>query len=190
MITTISVTFGRTIVQNFGFIFKSYLYLIGENTGALITLLLVYGGIYIMLMMISSFVNARKYRTKSYPTFALYFLPLLVIVEKIGSIMFIIVMFLEWKLIFLAIHIPLASLFMLLSIVLKLDFNPITDKPSKDDRFSLYKKADCFIARLYMESINGIYPTYYPFSSPSPFESMYIIKFLPLLYKLGCKLPS
>ena len=106
MITTISVTFGTTIVQNFGFIFKLYLYMIGENTGILIIFLLAFSGLYIMFMMIVSFVKATKFRATKYPTYALYLLPLLVLVEKTGSIMFIVAMFLEWKLVFLAIHLP------------------------------------------------------------------------------------
>lgn len=101
MVMIVSVTFGTTIVQNFGFIFKLYLYLIGQNEGILISFILTFSGLYIMYLLMASFFKARRYNSRKYPFFAIYLFPLLILIEKIGSIMFIIMMFLQWKLLFL-----------------------------------------------------------------------------------------
>jgi hypothetical protein len=134
MVMTISVTFGTTIAQNFGFIFKLYLYLIGESSGILIILTLIFSGIYIIFILMASFFKSRTYNSRKYPSFAIYLFPLVILVEKIGSIMFIIVMLLQLKLFFFLIHLPIVGVLIFLSkkFGFKFDFKEVTE--DKDDK--------------------------------------------------------
>jgi hypothetical protein len=107
ILTITTVTIGSTVDQNLGFVFKLYLLNKGALSGFVIIALLVGEGLYLITNMVISFIKAYHYNERKFTSFEIGFIPIVLILNKVSSILLITALLLKLRYFFIFVMYPI-----------------------------------------------------------------------------------